>query len=87
MALTAPSISTYNDILYVSVGSTNESFGVAFQLNPTLIASWSDSDLTNNINTLKNALELFCVSGDDMQVNVTWGSGGSQTIINTYDTV
>lgn len=86
MALTIPTI-TQSPALSIQVTSGSESINTTFVLNPSLVGTFTDSDLTTKVQALKDAISGFLVSGDDINVYAAWIDSATSVVINTQDTV
>jgi hypothetical protein len=77
--LTIPDFTDPQQTCTVSVQSVQAGISTFATLTPDQVNDWSDQDLTDRVDALKEAIAAFLAPGQDLQVNVMWSSNATAT--------
>lgn len=85
MALTIPTFTSPNYQMRISVNTGYDGLSVGFTLDPTLVASFSDQDLLDRLDTLRLAIEAFAPDYSDTNTYADWYEFDSYNVVNVND--
>ncbi|WP_327180449.1 hypothetical protein OG599_35150 (plasmid) [Streptomyces sp. NBC_01335] len=79
--ITPPAYTPGYDRCTASVTSLDGGIAVNYTLSPQQVDAWTDDDLLNRVQNLKDAVAALLPVGTDIQASISWGRSQSLTVM------